>query len=302
MAIRTSGDYGNKLSDYEGDDLESEKGSNIYGLVGNGFSPTTPIQSTKRLKANVYEIQVVQRQLCFVPHNIETDSLIKADRGPAIDVIKEIERFWKLRAEFKKHGFLHKRGFLLYGPPGTGKTSTLNQIMDDTIQKDGLVVLAPVGPPSALIGMLRSLREIEPERNVLVVMEDLDNLIRYGETELLSLLDGEHAIDNVVFLATTNYIERLPPRVVNRPSRFDKQILISGPDAEMRRKYLVSRHMEGAVLEAFITASHGLSMAHLKELIISVAILGNPLDGEVKRLKGAVKGKVEVVAEDSAPS
>lgn len=300
MAIRTSGDYGNKLSDYEGDDLEQEKGSNVFNVVDKGFSPATPAQSTKRLKSAVYEIQVLQRQLCFVPHNIETDSLIKADKGPAIEVINEIERFWKLRAEFKKYGFLHKRGFLLYGVPGGGKTSTLNQIMSDTVAKDGLVVLAPVGPPAALIGMLRSLREIEPTRNVLVVMEDLDTLIRYGEVELLSLLDGEHAIDNVVFLATTNYIERLPARVVNRPSRFDKQILISGPDADMRRKYLASRHMEGAVLEAFVAASHGLSMAHLKELIISVAILGNPLEGEIKRLKGAVKGvAAPVVAEES---
>lgn len=284
-----------KMFDGFGDDEEEgakAPPASTIACVFNGFRPTVPQKTLPKLKADVYEIQMMpDRAFALVPHDIQTDSLIKADKGAAVDCINEIERFWTLKAEYLKYGYMHKRGFLLYGPPGTGKTSTMNQIMADTIGKDGVVVLAPLDHPRVLINMLRSLREAEPDRNVVVVMEDLDTLIRYGESELLSLLDGEHAIDNVVFIATTNYIEMLPSRIVNRPSRFDKQLEIAGPDDEMRRKYLKSRNVPDLATEMIVKVSEGLSMAHLKELIISVVILGGDLDVEVKRLKGGKKGK-----------
>lgn len=283
-----------KLSDLMDEDIEESVGdepARFYSAVGPGFIPSKPVTLHTRLEAGVYEIVPHGMQMIFAPHVIRTDTLIRAKKGAAIEVINEIAKFWTLREKFQKFGFMHKRGFLLYGPPGTGKTSTLDQIMADTVEKDGLVVLAPVAPPKVLVGMLRDMREVEPERRLIVVLEDLDNLIRYGESELLSLLDGEHAIDNVVYLATTNYIARLPARVVNRPSRFDRQILIAGPDADMRTQYLVSRGIQGNELEQLVKVSDGLSMAHLKELIISVVILGNDLNIEAKRLKMAFKGQ-----------
>lgn len=298
MGVKTLGDYGNDLKDLDGADLEHTKGNSLYDIVGGkGLAPSMPQAVQSKLKADVYDIQILNRVLCFVRHNIETDQLIRADKGPAIEVIREIDRFWKLGADFKKFGFVPKRGFLLYGPPGTGKTSTLNQIMIDTVAADGVVVLAPFGPPQALIGMLRGLREVEPDRHVVVVLEDLDGMLRFGESELLSLLDGEHSISNVVYIATTNYIKNLPARIVNRPSRFDRQIMIGPPDADMRRKYLAAKGLTGQQLDQYVEVSDKLSMAHLKELIISCAILGNPLETEVKRLKANVLGHESIMVE-----
>jgi AAA+ superfamily predicted ATPase len=277
-----------KLADDDGgdDDIETGRYSEYHLIANRGFSPATPPVVVKALSPGVYSIESIGFFTAFCPHEIKTDDLIRIPDGNVAEVLAEIDKFWGLKDSFKKFGFLHKRGFLLYGPPGTGKTTTLNHIMEDTVKEGGIVILAPPTAPGLLVDMLRDLRAVEADRQLVVVMEDLDNLIRFGETELLSLLDGEHAIENVVYIATTNYLERIPARIHDRPSRFDKKILIAGPNENVRKLYLESRGVDPAVIPQWVKASKGLSMAHLKELIISVAILGNDLLDTAKRLQG----------------
>jgi ATP-dependent 26S proteasome regulatory subunit len=141
----------------------------------------------------------------------------------------------------------------------------------------------------------------------------------HGEHEVLALLDGELQIDNVVFIATTNYPERLDRRIVNRPSRFDIVKLIDMPNAAARKLYLTTKNPrleeatipcgtcagtgkkgtegeqevcgickgEGAVseLEKWIVNSKDFSIAHLKELIVSVEVFEVPLDTAISRLE-----------------
>jgi hypothetical protein len=50
----------------------------------------------------------------------------------------------------------------------------------------------------------------------------VDAMLREGQEErLLSFLDGKTQIDHVLFMATTNYPERLDQRFRARPSRFE---------------------------------------------------------------------------------
>src|SRR5271170_4364869 len=149
---------------------------------------------------------------------ILTDKLIELDDSAALRVISGIEVFWENKAKFDGFGILFKRGILLWGPAGSGKTATVNLLMNDLVKRGGMVVI--VQQPGVAIKGLHELRRIEPDRPIIVVLEDIEEMIEnYGEHGLLGLLDGEHQVSNVVVLATTNYPERLGERIINRPSR-----------------------------------------------------------------------------------
>jgi len=54
---------------------------------------------------------------------------------------------------------------------------------------------------------------------------------------VLNLLDGVKQVDNIIYIATTNYPELLEERILNRPSRFDRRFHIGTPSAEVRKFY-----------------------------------------------------------------
>ncbi len=62
------------------------------------------------------------------------------------------------------------------GPAGSGKTSIINQVSDYVLKAlNGLVVL--VTDPVRAELALAALRRVEPERAVLVVIEDIDAML-----------------------------------------------------------------------------------------------------------------------------
>lgn len=257
-----------------------------YAGNGPGFVPVTP--TIQRLAAGVYHIEVINQTATFVPHRLVTDTLLRLPDSKSDFVISEIERFWTLKEKFRALGFTHKRGFLLWGPPGSGKTCTVAVTMQQMVAQDGVVFLANGFHPSGFVRMLHAFRQVEPNRPCVVVIEDIDAFIReYGEQLVLSILDGEDSIDNVVYIATTNYPENLDGRVVNRPSRFDRVIPIDTPNAAARHVYLESRGLglSRDELERWVESTAGFSIAHLKELIIGVHVLGGSLADEVERLR-----------------
>src|SRR5271168_4630514 len=218
---------------------------------------------------------------------ILTDKLIELDDSAAERVIDGIEVFWESKDKFDSFGILFKRGILMWGPAGSGKTATVNMLMNDLVKRGGMVVIVQ-SPPTAIQG-LHELRRIEPERPIIVVLEDIEEMIdNYGEHGLLGLLDGEHQVSNVVVLATTNYPERLGERIINRPSRFDEVILVDMPSAKGRFRYLkhvLKDTVPDEELQTWVTATDKLSIAHLRELIVATQCLGRPYAEVIHRLR-----------------
>jgi len=146
-----------------------------------------------------------------------------------------------------------------------------------------------------LTGCLQMLRRLEPTRRVIVILEDFETLTdRQGrENEWLSVLDGESQIDDVVFLATTNYIETLDKRFTDRPSRFDIVVPVPMPGAQARAAYIINKEksLTPEEVKAWTERSVGFSFAHLKEMIIAVKCLGNDLDETVERLRNMQRRK-----------
>jgi len=220
-----------------------------------------------------------------------TDDLITLPDSASEEVIAAVEDFWTKKDLFRKYGFLWKRGVLLWGPPGSGKTCTVEVIAQNIVKAGGVAMY--MKDPNFGSFALDAFREVEPNRPMVVMMEDIDSIINnYGDAAILNLLDGKDQIENVLYIATTNYPEQLDKRIRNRPSRFDIVKLIDMPSPEARAEFLrVKNHHrfgEGnnsLQLEKWVAETEGFSVAHLKEVIISVEVFDVPFDATIRRLR-----------------
>jgi len=224
---------------------------------------------------------------CFQKIIISTDTLIDLPDTASDEVVNEIEQFWGMKEKFEARGFLHKRGILMFGEPGSGKTSAIQQLIKKIIDREGMAIYAD--DPHLLTACLQLLRRIETTRPAIVVLEDFETLTDRDrrENEWLSVLDGEAQIDNVVFLATTNYIQRLDKRFTDRPSRFDLIVPVQMPSAKARAIFLKTKEPSLTLKELFkwVEISTGFSIAHLKEMIVGARCYGKPIDDVVDRLR-----------------
>lgn len=168
----------------------------------------------------------------------------------------------------------------------TGKTIALAKTAKAAIEKYNAVVLFNPDTQN-LKQFLRLIKDIEPGRKVLVMFEEFDSILTRDEANLLCLLDGEIKVENVVYLASTNYISRVPSRIKNRPSRFAKIVHFGIPNKEARESFLKAKLHESDMehLPALLDASDGFVLDQVKDLIISVACFGYPIADSVQKIK-----------------
>lgn len=256
-----------------------------WGAVGAKTFKAFPV-SHQALPAGCYSVTLDNNdnRIIFMGKYIKSDQIMRFKGGLTDQFLKEIDDFWTREALFKEHGFLHRRGYLLYGPQGTGKSSIVWQVAQDVIQRGGIVFVCD--NPKFFAEGLKTFRQVEPGRPIVCVFEDVDAIIRkYGESEILSLLDGDSQVDRVINLATTNYPELLDKRIVNRPRRFDRIYKVLAPNDSVRIAFLKQKLPKKANQAEWIKKTRGLSFAALAECLISVLCLGNPLDETVKILR-----------------
>lgn len=248
----------------------------------------TPVDNTvTAIQPGYYDLDMDnQGRIWFVPLRPGTDELLNFPDSASLKVLSHIREFWDREKVFKKYGMPFKRGILMYGDPGAGKTSCMQLIARDVVERGGIVLTFPSNVDLFINGY-RALRDIQPETPVVVLMEDFESTLkRVNESRLLNLLDGVERLHKVVFLASTNYIEQLEPRIRNRPSRFDVRVRVDLPSDTARRMYLQSLLRDGDTLdvEQYVKDTAGQSLAHVKELFIAVHVMGLPYAVTVKRL------------------
>lgn len=295
--------HGNAATSYDAPPAypTSEEKSNLlasqtrmWGIIGAGdiFIPVG--ETTKALPPGFYRFNMSREGLVTQRVRNDTDSLIALPDSESERLLAEMRQFLSIRDRFVKRGLLYKRGVMLYGPPGSGKTATI-QLLAKMVaeQMNSVAILGDTGPELVAQG-LQMVRKLEPDRQLVVILEDLDALVsRCGEEGFLSLLDGENQVENVIYVATTNYPERLDRRFVDRPSRFDTLRLIGMPTPEARRVYL--KHKEADIsaeeLETMVKASEGYSIAHLRELLVLVKCFGQSIREAAQRLDSMRSGE-----------
>ncbi len=141
-------------------------------------------------------------QRAFYPIRHNSDSLVDLPGLPTRFILDQIDLFWDKTGAYKKFGFLQKRGILLYGPPGCGKSSVVSLLRDQIVKRNGVVFFSNDGTFNSLIGTIGAFRELEPERPIMTITEDIETLLEgnaaaANEKAALSLYDGENQFNNI---------------------------------------------------------------------------------------------------------
>lgn len=269
------------------DDAERARNTKFiqYSQEGDSFLPCG--KTVKKLKPGTYKIYRTEHGLpIYEPSPIKSDEWLTFRNDLIADVLDEVNKFWERRDVFEKYGYLQRRGYMFYGPPGTGKTVLLKQITQKIVENGGVVFICDNHPDVVQNG-LKYFSRIEPNRNIVCLFEDVDAIIdRFGDSHLLTLLDGEDSIDHVLNIATTNYPEKLDKRIIGRPRRFDRVVKIGYPEPEMREYYFTQKlGVSDKEVQKWIDATDNFTFAAMTELVISVKCLGNPFEKSVKRIR-----------------
>ena len=154
------------------------------------------------------------------------------------DIVAHIDSFFENKKVYEARNINFKTGVLLYGEPGTGKSSLANAIASKYKLN---VVLVDMNTFATLdVGTLTSCINGD-DKTYVVLIEDIDTIFNVNRADeeavdkddkkiinkLLQFLDSNSSPSNVIFIATTNYPERLDA-AITRAGRFDKKFYI-GP-------------------------------------------------------------------------
>jgi cell division protease FtsH len=211
----------------------------------------------------------------------------------AKEELEEIVDYLKDPGKFQKLGGKIPKGVLMVGPPGTGKTLLAKAVAGEAgvsffniSGSDFVEMFVGVGA-----SRVRDLFE-EAHKNApcIIFIDEIDAVGRHrgaglgsGHDEreqtlnaLLVEMDGFDGTEGIITIAATNRVDILDPALL-RPGRFDRQVTVSLPDVNGRKKIL-EVHVKKIVLtqntdlEVIARGTPGFSGAELANLVNESAL------------------------------
>ena len=210
-----------------------------FNYLENGeviYSPIKSIKTEKVLDKGVYKVK-------YLGHPENRVALYKEDEKEEVKIYEfpakaYIDSLFKsffnkdVKEFINKAGFLHKVGLLLHGKEGTGKTTILRYYYNQEIENNDALVFYMDCSNHDTLGLcwslIENIRKVQ-DNPIVIIFEECDVLItNHCESTLKMILDGNKSIENCIFLATTNYIDKIPDALKNRKSRFKNCLKIGG--------------------------------------------------------------------------
>ena len=229
----------------------------------------------------------------YSPRMLES---VVLEPGEKEHLLRDMAQFRKSKQRYERLGVPYHRGYLFYGPPGTGKTSLVSALAAHFGLSIYTVNLADFNDRT----LMSAVNQV-PARSVLL-FEDIDCMrssqsrvgadSRGGQngpptpgtkegtstqngvtlSGLLNVLDGFHAPNGVLFIMTTNHVEKLDQALL-RPGRIDYRLYLG--KASGRQKVELYRRFfpESSESEAreFVEASQSAeTMAEFQGLLLAL--------------------------------
>lgn len=204
-------------------------------------------------------------------------------------LLRDVSRFRGSKGRYELLGIPYHRGYLFYGPPGTGKTSLVSALAANFGLSIYMVNLADFNDRS----LMSAVNQVP--RNSVLLFEDIDcmkgsqsraeagadsgesaakqNVPQNGVTlsGLLNVLDGFHAPSGVLFVMTTNHVEKLDSALL-RPGRIDYKLYL-GRASDQQKMELYRRFFPNAAEQEareFVEASQAGTMAEFQGLLLAL--------------------------------
>jgi len=190
---------------------------------------------------------------------------------------------------------MSSRGLLFIGPPGTGKTKTGRVLMNRVDTTFIWVSSRDFRYTSEMRAMTLSFsmaRDLAPS---ILFIEDIDHWLRGSTVDLIKTeMDGIKLNKGTITILTSNYPEKLPDALLDRPGRFHHIINFGLPNSKQREEMirLWAGEIDETLTSKIVAEMDGFSGAHIKELVEFAKILSD--DEEIEMGEALVRSLARI--------
>ena len=240
-----------------------------------GFGQYETIKSTSTLDSGSYKLNYLnyphERVDLKVDSDFETPKTHNFSGKDKLD--KLFDSFFNENTlnKITSLGFCHKVGVLLYGIEGSGKSTIIKYYCTKAIKKNNAIVFHITYNGiniSKCWDFVQNIRRIQ-NNPIIIVFDEFDQQMDSNEAFLKTVIDGNMSINNCIFFAATNYMDKIPKAMSERPSRFKYSLNIEGmelkEDIENIIKPLIGELLNNEEINNICEELKGSTLDHIKQ-------------------------------------
>lgn len=207
----------------------------------------------------------------------------------SVELLNHMNRFVNKQEVYKKLNIPPKRGILLSSSPGVGKSSLVKYFIQGLKSRTDVCTLMIDNQGVSWDVMTRMFVKGAADNNValiVLIIEDiggseLDERARNVESDMLNFLEGTDDCYKIptLIVGTTNFINELGDRLIDRPGRFDMVIDVQPPkdkDVKLIVEGLAGRSLTESEEKALF--GKGFTPAYCKEIIVRSELYDLPIE------------------------